>query len=357
MNIHIFNPEHDIALAANSKFWTAPHAGRQLRSDLGWLPVLWAKDGDLVVVNDTMQAENAVRKIKFALPSVLFTTLANLKRNIEGKDICIMPWGWDLSIVHQLRRAGIKNEDLPSESLLERIRQISDRATSSRLLKGMCDSISYCIGESKVLHSVEEIAELEKEWQKIVLKAPWSSSGRGVRYMDDRPHNIIMWAEKVIKTQGHIMAERFLDKVADFGMEFYVHPDGKVTYEGLSFFDTTLGAYTGSILATEEEKVEQLIRYIPELLLVEIQQYICRWMNNELNGQYTGPFGVDMMICKDADGTLKVNPCVEINLRRTMGHVALSISPKHSGMQQLMRIGYEGTNYHFRIFQNHELLF
>ena len=33
--LQIFNPEHDIALAANLSNFTAPHAGRQLRHDLG----------------------------------------------------------------------------------------------------------------------------------------------------------------------------------------------------------------------------------------------------------------------------------------------------------------------------------
>ncbi|MBR5634825.1 MAG: hypothetical protein IKW78_06600, partial [Prevotella sp.] len=59
----------------------------------------------------------------------------------------------------------------------------------------------------------------------------------------------------------------------------------------------------------------------------------------------TGPFGIDMMIVRDgsknladdskkiADGSknrgekseIALHPCVELNLRRTMGHVALSI--------------------------------
>ena len=32
--LHLFNPEHDIALAANLAHFTAPLAGRQLRADL-----------------------------------------------------------------------------------------------------------------------------------------------------------------------------------------------------------------------------------------------------------------------------------------------------------------------------------
>ena len=44
MKLHVFNPEHDLALAANLSNFTAPHAGRKLRADLGCLPALWADE-------------------------------------------------------------------------------------------------------------------------------------------------------------------------------------------------------------------------------------------------------------------------------------------------------------------------
>ena len=56
MILHVFNPEHDIALASNLSNFTAPHAGRQLRYDLGFLPALWAQDGDAVLVENPERA-------------------------------------------------------------------------------------------------------------------------------------------------------------------------------------------------------------------------------------------------------------------------------------------------------------
>ena len=78
MKIHIFNPEHDIALAADSVFWTAPHAGRQLRADLGWIPALWAADGDIIVVDDVTASESAIKKNKYANKNVHCTTMQNI---------------------------------------------------------------------------------------------------------------------------------------------------------------------------------------------------------------------------------------------------------------------------------------
>ena len=56
MKLHIFNPEHDIALAANQECFTAPHAGRRLRTDLGFIPAFWASEGDMVLVDDVEAA-------------------------------------------------------------------------------------------------------------------------------------------------------------------------------------------------------------------------------------------------------------------------------------------------------------
>ena len=39
--------------------FTSPHAGRQLRADLGYLPALWAEEGDYVLVENTEEAEKA----------------------------------------------------------------------------------------------------------------------------------------------------------------------------------------------------------------------------------------------------------------------------------------------------------
>ena len=80
MTLHIFNPEHDIALAANLENFTAPHAGRQLRHDLGFLPSLWAAEGDAVLVENPQQAEQAFRKVVQAARRHLGV---NIKKNLD----------------------------------------------------------------------------------------------------------------------------------------------------------------------------------------------------------------------------------------------------------------------------------
>ena len=69
---------------------------------------------------------------------------------------------------------------------------------------------------------------------------------------------------------------------------------------------------------------------------------------------YQGPFGVDMMLVRansplsTLHSPLLLHPCVEINLRRTMGHVALALSPTDDDILKVMRIQYT-DNYKLKI--------
>lgn len=91
MKLHIFNPEHDIALAYNKPNITAPHAARQLRRDLAYLPVLWADEGDAVLVDDVESAQRNATKFLHKKPLVIFITKDELPV-LQFSEI--QPWGW-----------------------------------------------------------------------------------------------------------------------------------------------------------------------------------------------------------------------------------------------------------------------
>ena len=329
--LHIFNPEHDIALASNLANFTAPHAGRQLRADLGFLPVLWAKEGDVVLVENVEHAQKASRRLRRSA-GVQFASVP--PQEIDG----IQVWGWDKTLKAQLKRKGVAPSLLPSDTQLEHIRLLSHRRTSARLLPLL--QMQGTVGESYDCTKPEEVEMLLQKYGQVVMKAPWSSSGRGVRFCDAtrlvNSEKLIVnnWLRNVISRQGSIMVEPFYDKIKDFGMEFYADGQGHIHYEGLSLFHTVNGAYVGNILATERAKQEMLSRYIPDGFVSCIREKIISLLDL---GNYAGPFGIDMMIVKSPSGFL-LHPCVEINLRRTMGHVALSLTPDDDDIVKVMRI-------------------
>lgn len=375
MRLHVFNPEHDIALACNLSNFTAPHAGRQLRADLSYLPALWADDGDAVLVDNVEDASQ-----KWVRQALRLASLLDLQgigqRHIRFLQRChsvsaasvdnltsVDPWGWDMPLRAQLKRMGIADGMLLSEAQIAAVRQLSHRRTASRLLTLLQNPGT--VGESYECTSEEQVGELLGQYGRLVIKAPWSSSGRGVRFVDVERYkkaeaqNERRWICKVIAKQGSVMAEPCYNKVKDFGMEFTADGKGGIRYEGLSLFHTENGAYTGSILATEKAKRNALSNFVSVDLLDSVRQKI---IESADLADYCGPFGVDMMlvtggmagrlsdsITSAESRPLLLHPCVEINLRRTMGHMALRLSPKDDDLRHVMRIIYDGHHYKLKI--------
>ena len=345
MKLLVFNPEHDLALAANLSNFTAPHAGRQLRADLGFIPAIWAAADDYVHVENVEDAERRFLRL----------TRRPFGRFIAKEQICkhqfsaVDVWGWDLAIRVYLLRWGVDAGIMPTVTQIGDIRQLSHRRYAMQLLD--CLQMPGIIGSSCETNQIENIIDRLHSGEHLVVKAPWSSSGRGVRFMEDDV-NIYDngWLRNVIVKQGSVMVEPYYNKVKDFGMEFVSDGCGSVSYVGLSLFQTSNGAYTGNILASEEEKENLISRYIPIDLSKTVQQKICAKMGSWLKDQYTGVFGIDMMVVRrdDGDGFL-LHPCVEINLRRTMGHVAISLTELTSGLPKLMKIEYDSNIYKMKI--------
>ncbi len=348
MKLHVFNPEHDLALAANLRQFTAPHAGRQLRSDLAFIPALWAEEGDFVLVDDIDDARDKVRHLgsKY-VDRVEFITKPQLQKVFADTFLVdsVHPWGWDIALREELRRLGCPAIMLPDDEGLRKIRNLSSRQWTAAHLQ---EEVEY-------VESVGDVRRLVTEWGRAVVKAPWSSSGRGVRFVaaenfrgDGEFASFDRWVGNIIARQGGVTVEPYFNKVKDFGMEFEVS-EGRVVYRGLSLFQTVKNAYTGNLLASEEEKLELMKTYVSARQLAEIRDEMARTLEPYLKDVYQGPFGIDMMVCVDEEGLLFINPCVELNLRRTMGHVALSLESAAQDRSRIMRVDFDGNRYHLRV--------
>ena len=85
--------------------------------------------------------------------------------------------------------------------------------------------------------------------------------------------------------------------------------------------------------------MEILSKYISEELIFAVRRKLQSLLSLRLAGKYQGPLGVDMMVVADeANNRFCLHPCVEINLRRTMGHVAIALTPSKDIPRKLMRI-------------------
>lgn len=354
MVAHFFNPWHEMALACNKTNFTPPSAAYKLQYDIGFLPALWAHDNDVVLVPDVCVAkrgyEETVKMINNVMgmnnkpnKNIMFVNENQLPYlNIEK----IAPWGWDKASVAYLSRWGVRKEILPSAAALDAIRNLSHRKHVAKLLNILKNE--YTTGFSIECYEMSEIEEMMRLYTNVVIKAPWSCSGRGIRFIKgNMTSHQFGWIKNLLKAQGSVIVEPYYKKVLDFGLEFNCTDKG-VMYNGLSLFETDNWAYTGNVLATEAIKREILSCLVSVEVLDDITRRISEYLTTIYKGNYCGNFGVDMMIVSEEDGSLKIHPCVEINLRNTMGHVALQLTPTDATISGILKIEYN-HNYKLKI--------
>lgn len=165
--------------------------------------------------------------------------------------------------------------------------------------------------------------------EKLILKSPFSSSGRGLLWIQNTErwgNKEEMWAKSVIEKQGEVSIEPALDKYMDFAMEFYSDGKGNIKYEGLSVFSTEeRGAYSGNLLGKEDILENELIKYVSKEQILLTKEKLINALQTIFSNEYEGFLGVDMLIYKE-NNQYYIHPCVEINMRYTMGMVALQLS-------------------------------
>ena len=344
-SLYVFNPEHDWALSQNGVGGSAPQAAVALRKDLAFLPALMAADDDFVLVPNVAHAQHNLQQLGLPTQRVHFIPETNMLADLPLS--CVLPWGWDSHICRELKRRGVSPALMPTVEQCDTIRHLSHRRHTRSLLQALHHTVDkeYIVGESTLLTSCEDVNQYVQIEKKAVLKAPWSSSGRGIMTVVDGHLTDMQWrrVQNVLQHQQGVMGEPWYDKVQDLAMEFYVDSNGIVDYLGLSLFTTTAAQYAGNLIADESYKRSYVNRFIPLHVFDDVCQSLCSLLQQWLNKNYQGLLGVDMMIVH-ADGTKKdtapfvLHPCVEVNLRCTMGHVALALSKLMPASMTEMRI-------------------
>jgi len=327
-SMFIFNPAHDLSLANDDPNFNPPLSARKLETDLSCLPVWFAPNGSLV----WSSPENTgwLNGWKRLLPGLSCTEITSVPdfQNISA----IHPWGWDKSIAKQLlvsteAESGQRHaltHLLPSENHLAEIKRLSHRRTAAKALHYL-RSESGC-NEILPLPAIEiqDLAAVEhysKTHAGVIFKAPWSGSGKGLCWvrgsLSDSHRG---WCRNVLEKQGSLMAEQIYDVAQNFALLFRCE-NGKASFAGYSLFETEKGIYRSNSLLSDDAILARLSRFIQPQLLLAIRELLQPFIDEHIAPFYSGMLGVDMFIFND-NNTLRIHPCVEINLRMTMGAVA-----------------------------------
>lgn len=312
MRLLYFNPEAEYALASGASFYTPPAVVESMRRANQLLPEKWAAPGDIILVDDAENLNSDFCLVDWYMLKRLFE---------ENSDIVVDPWGWNKALVRKFLDHDVPASSLPDESTLEMIRQLAHRRTTIALNNKWNEMVGerYWIDLPVELFSETECVDFLRGHTGCWMKAPWSSSGRGVinTAADMSEEQVRQWCRGIIRRQGSVLAEIGAIRIADFATEWSVE-SGVAHYLGLSCFKTSnRGKYVSNEMLPQSLLISRFneISQIRLDSVVEIQKDI---IENTFK-TYTGPLGVDVLI--EADGLLR--PFVEVNLRRTMGMLSI----------------------------------
>ncbi|MCR4812185.1 MAG: hypothetical protein K5867_06285 [Bacteroidales bacterium] len=311
----IFNPEHDLCLANGDANYVPPASAlRFARQEAHLMKALYGDD-----------------TIALAAEDVDWSQITGHRSLVTGhwSLVTIHPqitaWGWNKTLVAQLCKQGVPRELMPSDGQLDEIRRLSHRRTALVAAEacGFSPKGEECL-------DIDGVQDALARYGRIVLKAPWSGSGRGLRWVDRTLSDLDKsWTEKTLASQGSVMVEPRMEVVQDFALEYYIGGQGREAqpdthFLGYSLFSTQNGVYRENHLLFDDEILQRLSEYVSVQTILSAKAEAERWLESEIVPHYEGPLGIDMFIYKSADG-YALNPMVEINFRHTMGHVAVAL--------------------------------
>jgi len=323
---YYFNPTCEMEVANGLANYMPPAQMLRFVEDLETLPLVYATPDDCILVTKLPSVDfiNRLESAGFALPSF---RLVHKLDNLAGQFVP-SPWGWSPAAAKKLGLLGAEWKD--------ELRPFFSRQFAKELSLLLAEkNIPRTINSDYIARYVDSLSDVENllmDWGKVVIKAPYSSSGRGLQMLR-RNHlnvNIINKTRSLIAQQGGVMLEPLMDVLCDFAFEFKLEK-GMVNFVGYSHFVTTEnGQYQGHQIPFSPDKLPAEAKHLWDIGVInaaldELQAIL---QKSDLAHLYEGYFGVDAFVYKDEDGNVLLQPCLELNLRNNMGIVALHLE-KH----------------------------
>lgn len=339
-NIYYFNPTSEMAVANGNVSWQPNRILQQFEQDIELIIAFLANKEDIVLLRK-IPSQNHLAKLEKM--GVKLPQLKQLEDSFGDRGFTsrpkgnLNPWGWSPAMVKLFEP--IHSSSQTNFALSNTVnwnastKELFSRKTALKVLKELIKSDQTGITTEKELPiictSIDQVVNCHKTNKRSILKAPWSSSGRGLQTIDrDEIHpQIINWSKGILKDQGYLMVEPLLDKQFDFAFQFEIKQK-EIKYLGTSWFKTNdKKAYSGNYLKKEFAQIPIEFEELLSKNEVQIVENLSKSLAKTYLGNYEGMAGIDAMFIKNNNKESLIHPCVEINLRYNMGNIAQALSP------------------------------
>ena len=333
--LRLFNPGCEIEVANGSPYFNLPKNPAILENELSVLPMYLSNNGDYILVNYLPDSEFINFWQNRFNVNFIRCDCASIYKGVAFDSFA--PWGLSPRALNIAGKFDSFFSDNYRNSLVYKFlpehKQLFNRSTSVDFFKHFI----LTDGNDNVYPSVNQLPIVTEDLNTavsffkngmqrfggVVFKALFSSSGRGVRIFrkNELSDNILAWTNYVIKSFGGVECEPLFNKVCDFSAHFDI-VNNEPIFIGFSRFSTTESGFYRSSKVGKYSNVEFFDdnvsqNFVNHLVSCLRQSVYCKY--------YSGPLGIDCMVYRDGND-LKINPCVEINCRNSMGRLAMQLT-------------------------------
>lgn len=361
--VFFFNPACESEVAFGKPGLTPSKLVAQLALDFTAIPVFLARQDDVVLVKKkpSIPFLSKLQKAGFSLPELIEFQPGRKKNSFEKPEFAqrkinsLQPWGWSPDSAHLLSplRKNISSAVASSTGWNPRLRPLFSKDWSAAVLANFLKNSHLdphwgC--ESKIVgRACHVFSEIEKQaealrnqgFAHLVLKAAFGSSGQNMVHLftKESQSDKRNWIENILKKQGTVVIEPWLEKALDLSLQFDLQPDGSFSILGATrFFTDPRGQYRGSIVGRFDAGLNKdLLKFLhhhplrnqPKPLPQLFRQIVAQIAPRLSEAGYAGPVSVDTLIYQNpGKPSFHFKPIVEINPRFSMGRLSLELA-KH----------------------------
>jgi len=290
---------------------------------MAWLAI--ARPGDAILVDELPDPSFDHSLKALARTGVQFCdaqSWASGGRQPPVQTIEPVPWGWDRRVRDWAASSGFKI-DIPRLEVITR--------ANSREFSDHCEHEFDCgLAGQAICRSLPEVQAATQSLTRWIIKGNLGAAGRE-RLAGSGPLNdqSAAWVSRRLGRDGVILIEPFLDAIEEAGIQWEIPrvPDSPKLLGVVPLLSDERGQYHGSIVTPDNQ--------IPDHWQPAVE--VTRLAADRIQALgYFGPLGIDAMRYRDAAGEIRLRPLQDINVRWTMGRLALGwrdqIPPGHRGI-------------------------
>ena len=328
--VHWFNPscEMEVAARRRGKVFHPKKMSAAMEHDAEMVMLAWCRRDDIALLRQVPTNAHLayLKRVGFAMPEVVKQD-ALAQRKLSG----MRPWAWSPEASERLAP---HKDSIPASVPWQWREAVPDewlsKAIGVRLLEklGIEDRGTLCSELDQAMATVRSLLECGP----VLIKGVYGCAGRDhLKVIAGEEDAARKWLTRVLADHGSVVIEPWRERVADFSALYEMSHD-QVQLIGMTamendahgrFLGSRVASKWGSMLGSEaaaflygEADVknwysERIPAVLPDLL-----------------PGYVGPLGIDAMVYRNPDGSLGWTPVVELNVRMTMGRVALELQAK-----------------------------